>query len=400
MTDKPLHAVIDARLRSGVSGGIESVVIGLAGGLSKLGDDGARYTFLVYPNSTGWIEPYVDGPCRLHPAWGVVPHPPQVPPNPIVLAEGDGTVEALAADVVHFPIQRAFLTRVPSVYHPHDLQHLHLPQFFDEYELRKRALTYPAYCRQAAVVAVAATWVKDDVVRRFDLPPEKVRVVPLAPIVGQYAAPAATDLARVREAFALPPLFAFYPAQTWPHKNHAAMLDALALLRDRRGIVVPLVCCGRQTDHFAAIESRVRELGLTGQVRFLGFVTPADLRCLQHLCTIVVIPTLFEAASGPLNDAFLAGAPAACSNVTSLPRQAGDAALVFDPRDPADIARAVERLWTDADLRRTLAERGRARVSRFTWDRTARHFRALYRQIAKRPLTDEDRHLLTAEPGI
>jgi glycosyltransferase involved in cell wall biosynthesis len=112
----------------------------------------------------------------------------------------------------------------------------------------------------------------------------------------------------------------------------------------------------------------------------------------------VVIPTLFEAASGPLNDAFLAGVPAACSNVTALPRQAGDAALVFDPHELAAIARAIRQLWTDEPLRQTLITRGRARVAQFSWDRTARHFRAHYRRIGGRPLTDEDRRFLSDEP--
>jgi glycosyltransferase involved in cell wall biosynthesis len=109
---------------------------------------------------------------------------------------------------------------------------------------------------------------------------------------------------------------------------------------------------------------------------------------------------LFEAASGPLNEAFMAGAAAACSNVTSLPEQAGDAAVVFDPRRVEEIAAAVERLWTDESFRRVLSERGRARVGRFTWRRAARHFRALYRRIGGRGLTGEDRQILSAPADI
>jgi glycosyltransferase involved in cell wall biosynthesis len=112
----------------------------------------------------------------------------------------------------------------------------------------------------------------------------------------------------------------------------------------------------------------------------------------------VVIPTLFEAASGPLGEAFMAGAAAACSDVTSLPRQAGESALVFDPRDPAGIAAAVLKLWAGESLRTALIERGRANIARFTWDRAARHFRAWYRKVGGRELTDEDRALLSAEP--
>src|SRR4029077_12189294 len=90
----------------------------------------------------------------------------------------------------------------------------------------------------------------------------------------------------------------------------------------------------------------------------------------------VVIPSLFEAASAPLWEAFLAGVPAACSNVTSLPDQAGDAALVFDPDDIDAIGEAIRRLWFDEQLRERLITAGHRRVQEFSWGRAARLFRA------------------------
>jgi alpha-1,3-rhamnosyl/mannosyltransferase len=112
----------------------------------------------------------------------------------------------------------------------------------------------------------------------------------------------------------------------------------------------------------------------------------------------MVFPSKFEAASFPIWDAFLAGVPVACSNVTSLPQQVGDAALIFDPDDALSMANAIERLWTTPLLCNTLVERGRANVARFTWRRTARHFRAHYRRILGHPLDDDDMQLLSSPP--
>jgi glycosyltransferase involved in cell wall biosynthesis len=84
----------------------------------------------------------------------------------------------------------------------------------------------------------------------------------------------------------------------------------------------------------------------------------------------------------------------ACSNVTSLPEQVGDAALLFDPLDEDAIASALGALWSSGELRATLAQRGRANVSRFSWDRVARTFRAHYRRLAGGPLEVEDVALL------
>ena len=107
-----------------------------------------------------------------------------------------------------------------------------------------------------------------------------------------------------------------------------------------------------------------------------------------------MIPTKFEAVSFPLWEAFLAGVPAACSNVTSLPEQAQDAALQFDPDEVEQMAELLRRLWTDADLRAELSERGRRQVAELSWARTARLFRAHYRRLAGRQLETADHQLL------
>ena len=155
----------------------------------------------------------------------------------------------------------------------------------------------------------------------------------------------------------------------------------------------------QSTNSIETIENEVKELGLVDQVTFLGFVSPMELRGLYKLCRGVVIPTKFEAASFPLWEAFMIGVPVACSNVTSLPEQAGESALLFDPDKPEEIARQIHRLWTDEKLRDELIERGKQNVSRFSWERTARIFRAHYRRIAKRSLSAEDIELSRA-PGL
>ena len=216
-----------------------------------------------------------------------------------------------------------------------------------------------------------------------------------------YAPPTAQDIETVSSLFSLPPAFVFYPAQTWPHQHHISLLKALAWLRDRRGIVVPFVSSGFCNDFFPTIQAAIRELRLDAQVKFLGFVSTLQMQCLYTLSRCVVIPTKFEAASFPLWEAFLAGVPAACSNVTSLPEQAGDAALIFDPENIEQIAKAIETLWINESLRADLSARGRAKVAQFSWNTTARTFRSHYRRLANRDQTDED-HLLfcTASPAI
>jgi glycosyltransferase involved in cell wall biosynthesis len=302
--------------------------------------------------------------------------------------------------MVHFPHQSAFVTGVKSIYQPHDLQHLHLPQFFTKREIKIRESRFRAFCDQASLVVVGTTWARDDVVCAYDLPLEKVAVIPLAPVIDAYPELGAVEVERLRTDLQLPHEFCFYPAQTWPHKNHEALLRAVALLRKRDGLVVPLVFSGSATPYLGRLQALVDELGLKDVVNWVGFVEPGQLRALYRLARCVVVPTLFESASYPIYEALSAGVAVACSNVTAIPKQVGDAAIIFDPHSVDDIAAAIKRLWTDIELRQELVRRGRARIAEFSQERTARLFIAQYRRLAGRELSVEDQGLVSADPII
>ncbi len=411
-----LRVAVDARLQSGTAGGVESVVIGLAHGLANLADGSERYLFLCRDDSTSWLEPYLGANTdilltrtprrggaasvrgvakRMAPGartlWRRRPLMPREKiPGP---TPSDGTIEAAGVAVVHFTLQNGFLTNVPSIYQPHDLQHIHLPAFFSARERAIADIRYRTLCDQASIVVVTSEWGRRDLLTQFGLPPGKVRVIPWAPATAAYPRPTESQMAELRQRLRLPERYVLYPAQTWPHKNHEALLRAVALLRDRDGTVINLVFSGHRNDYARIVDRWVEKLGLVNQVWWAGFVLPVELQGLYSMATAVVIPSKFEAASGPLWEAFLAGVPAAVAAVTSLPEQAGDAALLFDPDDPASIADAVARLWTDPRLRQTLQSAGRVNVSRYDWETTARKFRVEYRVLAGQPLSKADQEL-------
>jgi glycosyltransferase involved in cell wall biosynthesis len=400
-----LRVCVDARLASGHSGGVEQVVVGLAEALSKLDDGDEEYLFLVHPDEDGWLEPHLSGPCRLlhtrmeYPGQlglarglrrGLRNRNPFAGPAP--LQRSDGTAERAGAEVVHFTMQEAFLTEVPSIYQPHDLQHMHLPQMFPAAERERRERVYRAFCEQAELVAVMTEWGKRDLIAQYGLAPSKVAVVPWGSVLADRPPPSADEQARTRERLGLPERFIFFPAQTWPHKNHIALLEAVAILR-AEGTEVPLVCPGTKNSFYAEIERRASELELSDLVHFPGFVGSVELLALYALATALVFPSRFEGWGLPVTEAFSAGLPVACSAIPVLEEVAGDAALTFDPESPEQIADCVRRLWADEGLRQDLVGRGKARAEGFSLDHTARLFRAHYRRIAGRQLSDEDRIL-------
>jgi glycosyltransferase involved in cell wall biosynthesis len=138
-------------------------------------------------------------------------------------------------------------------------------------------------------------------------------------------------------------------------------------------------------------------------VQFLGYVEEDELVGILRSAMGLVMPSLFEASSLPIFEAWREGIPVASSNTTAMPGQVGAAGLLFDPMDVEAMARAIAALVTDEELRCELSARGRRRLDDFDWDRSARCYRAMYRRVAGRTLTEDERTLLAwdwmADPG-
>jgi len=415
---------IDARIEPGVDGGIEQVVLGLAQGFSKMTNGDEKYYFLTNKKFAKLLKKFIGGACQI-----IISCEPD-PPNWIInfkkkypnikkrwhllkyfyyyvlgiknlkLATSQGIINENDFDLIHFVSQTAFLTNIPNIYHPHDLQHIHLPNFFSKWHFYTRETFYKKFCEQANIIAVSSSWTKSDIIKHYGISNEKIKVIPLAPPTEGYPKPSAGDIIEVKKKYYLPSEFAFYPAQTWPHKNHISLIKAVAAIRDKHHIVIPLVFSGRINDFFQKIKKCIQKYQMNNQVQFLGYVTPLELQVLYKLCRCVVIPSKFESASFPLWEAFAAGVPAACSNVTSLPQQAGDAALIFDPNNIKSIENAVRQLWINEKLRSELVKKGKQNFQQYNWKKTCYLFRTYYRMILRADLSKAEHRLCHIKPVL
>jgi glycosyltransferase involved in cell wall biosynthesis len=146
-----------------------------------------------------------------------------------------------------------------------------------------------------------------------------------------------------------------------------------------------LVLPGYPTAHEQELRARVDALGLEHDVRLLGWIDERELEGLWSLADAFVFPSLYEGFGLPVLEAMARGVPVACSNVSSLPEVAGDAAPLFDPREKSAIAGAITLLLGDPQLAERLRERGRERARDFTWERTARATIDSYRRALAAP---------------
>lgn len=235
--------------------------------------------------------------------------------------------------------------------------------------------------RRADRVLTGSAHAADDIAAELGVPRERidvvsngVRVDPEAPRTPE------ADLRRGHQLGDAPVLLCV--AQKRPYKNQEAVLRALAALPDDRAI---LVLPGAPTPYEDRLRALAGELGVDDRVRFVGWISDADLEGLYALATAMLLPSRLEGFGLPVLEAMARGLPVLCSSTTSLGEVAGDAALLVDPDDQPAIDAATARLLADPHLRADLAERGRRRAAEFTWERVGALTVAAYeRAIAAR----------------
>jgi glycosyltransferase involved in cell wall biosynthesis len=300
-----------------------------------------------------------------------------------------------AKTVIHCPYQILHPKpgrqwNLPYVINLHDLQHEHFPEFFSAKDLERRKMRYLASATAAQAVCVVDEWTRRDVLSHLPIPESKVHVAPFGPTWEEAPPLTPEDREQLLESYDLPQAFAFYPAQTWPHKNHARLVEALGVL-NQRGVCIPLVCTGHVNDHGTQIMAQVEALGLGSQVRFLGLIPGRDIKRLYQAARMTVIPTLFEGGPGiPVMESMALGSPLAASRACGIPEAVGDSAVLFDPLDVGDMVGAIERIWKDDDLRAGLAERAKRRSALNTWKRAAATYKEVYAEALLRWKADHD----------
>ncbi|MDD5348743.1 MAG: glycosyltransferase family 1 protein [Chthoniobacteraceae bacterium] len=262
---------------------------------------------------------------------------------------------------------------LPTVVMVPDNQEVFFPDFFPPEKHYNRAWHFRGSARMADRVLTLSEFSKNALAEHYALPREKISVAHLCAAPCFFEAEA---LARRPEVPLPGRPFLFYPANRWRHKNHDGLLRALRLLADK-GRAVDLVLTGHDVPNGYPARQKAGEYGVGGRVYSVGYVDEAELAWLYRNAAMTVFPSLFEGFGLPLVEAMAAGCPVAASNAGSIPEVGGDAVESFDPRDPAAIAGAVERLLDDPSLRAERVERGRQRARDFSPQRLAEiHLRA------------------------
>jgi glycosyltransferase involved in cell wall biosynthesis len=296
----------------------------------------------------------------------------------------------LGAQLLHSPhYVRPLFCGVPSVVTIHDCIHLLFPQYLpSRMAWRYAHVVMGSAVRRSALVFTVSEASRRDILHFYPwADPEKVVVVPNAIDPNLLEDPGAEEMERVRERYQIRGRFVLFTGNIKPHKNVERLIEAFARLRARPGHDdVRLLIIGEDVSRYPSLRRAMESGGVRPDVRFFGFVPQTTLAALYRMASVFAFPSLYEGFGLPPLEAMACGTPVLTSQLSSLPEVVGDAAVLVDPYDVADIANGLERLLGDKALRASLVEKGRARVGAFSWDRSVTAIHAGYMRALGRPV--------------
>jgi glycosyltransferase involved in cell wall biosynthesis len=232
------------------------------------------------------------------------------------------------------------------------------------------------------VIAISRAMVPE-LIEHYRVAEDRISVTPLGVDDHWFQRESPEHIAELRKRYALDDRYLLFVGTLQPRKNVARILAAYQGLPPALRAGVQLVIAGRAGWQTTGLVAALRAAGGTGRVRWLEYVPQADMRALYQGASAFVFPSLYEGFGLPVLEAFASGIPVVCSNVTSLPEVAGDAAMQVDPTDVEALTAAMETLLADDALAAEFCRRGHARAREFTWERCADTTFGILRSMVK-----------------
>jgi glycosyltransferase involved in cell wall biosynthesis len=301
------------------------------------------------------------------------------------------------SQVPYAPIQRYLGGQPPAVYHAteHLLPRLTTPTVLTVHDLiferypqhhtaRNRLFLHwgmPLFVRAATAIIAVSRHTRNDLVELYGADATKIHVV-YEGVDERFCPSSEASVRQVVEQYSPDRPYLLMVGTLEPRKNHAAALEALALLK-RWGWPHRLLLVGGRGWLFEPIQRQIETLGLAVDVKFAGYVPDADLPPLYTGAAAVLVPSLYEGFGFPVLEAQACGAPVVCSTASSLPEVAGGAALLVPPEDSEGLANAVHLLLSQQQFAQSLSDAGRRNAARFRWDTCAEQTLSVYASALK-----------------
>ena len=296
-------------------------------------------------------------------------------------------VAQVGADIAHVPYWGPPLrSPAPLVTSLLDVIPLAIPDYASGTRARLYTALVSASVRGSSHVLTLSHASRLDIIDYLEIPDERITVTYLATDPGFHPRMGAERDPAVREKYHLPDDFILYLGGFDLRKNVNQLLLAYTYVMEAEGMEVPLVIAGREpsqwgTHMFPDLRQYAAELGIAENVQWIGFVPEEEKASLYRLARVFVWPSLYEGFGLPLLEAMACGTPVVANEVSCFPEIAADGAFLTEPGNARTMAGAIIALLEQEPLRHTQINAGLARVTAFSWRKTAQQTLDTYAQV-------------------
>ena len=264
--------------------------------------------------------------------------------------------------------------QLPIIY---DLNFEHQPQ---DLPFRNRIYFrtfYPKFARKATRIVTISEYSKNDIADAYKIPLNKIDNVSCG--VKENFYPLDDNFKQItRDRYTKGAEYFFFIGSMHPRKNIVRLLQAFELFKKESNAPLKLILAGNIFWGDETVQAVISKMTAKNDIVFTGRISDEQLvNLLGSAYALTFVPT-FEGFGLPIVEAFQSEVPVICSNTTSMPEVAGNAALMVDPFNTEDIAEKMTQLWNNQLLRKELIEKGRLQKNLFTWKRTSE---LLYKSI-------------------
>ncbi len=279
--------------------------------------------------------------------------------------------KAQAFDLLHVPnFNVPILRKRRFVATIHDLTYVHEPSASGSLIGRKYAQSLLGHiAKHAQAVIAVSEYTKNDFLNAFPAArSDRIIVTHEAASAHFKYSPDTEKILSFRKKFNLEKPFVLFVGSLKPHKNIAALLEAMKRVRAKHGLDHELVIVGKEDAKRPEILKAVRSESFC---RYLGSLADEDLLWAYHAADLFVLPSLREGFGLPLLEAMACGCPVLASDRTSLPEIVGDAGKTFDPERIDGLSDLIYNVLRDNELRKKMSRMGLDRVKHFSWKKLA-----------------------------
>lgn len=281
-------------------------------------------------------------------------------------------------DILHVQYTAPPLAPCDTVVMIHDLSFEHIPETFKRRSWMQMRLTVRRTARSASHVLTDSEYSRQDILRTYGLPPERVTTTPLA--ASSWFKP--VNDSRVLDKYGISGNYILAVGSIQPRKNIARLIRGYTRMFSQHPDNAPrLVIVGKRAWLFEDTIRAAAVSDVNNKILFTGYVPDSDLAALYTGALCFAYPSFFEGFGIPLLEAMRCGTPTITSDRTCFPEVVGDASLIIDPFDEQSIADGLWRMISDAALREQLRSRGFVQSSLFDWRDTARRTLDVYEQV-------------------